>query len=110
MTDEQLTAIEQCANAATPGPWAGYPSMISISPAHALSVFMRENADPLQVERDIDFISHARTDVPALVAALRDERNKLRSDIERIGRERDLMIAANVELQERLSAMEDDGK
>lgn len=35
---------------------------------------------------------------------------KLRADIERIGRERDQMIAANVELQERLSRLEDDLK
>lgn len=35
---------------------------------------------------------------------------RLRTDIERIGRERDQMVAANVELQERLSALENDGK
>lgn len=34
----------------------------------------------------------------------------LRADIERIGHERDQMIAANVELQERLSRLEDDCK
>lgn len=45
-----------------------------------------------------------------MVAGLRNERAKLRADIERIGRERDDMARANVELQERLSALEDDGK
>ena len=35
---------------------------------------------------------------------------KLRADIQRIGHERDKMVAANVGLQERLSALEDDGK
>lgn len=39
-----------------------------------------------------------------------DETQQLRSDIERIGRERDQMVAANVELQERLSKLEDDLK
>ena len=42
--------------------------------------------------------------------AAEDEAKKLRANIQRIGRERDQMIAANVELQERLSALEDDGK
>ena len=173
MTDEQLTAIEQRANAATPGPWVGYPSMVYLAPSHALSVFMREGANPMQVEHDTAFIAAARSDVPALiaevrrlraeidkrkqweqmavdhfgeiesagmaahsealtlfesmkaqlypegeaapaqttvgiilqisnlVAGLRDERDQLRSDVERIGHERDQMVAANVELQER---------
>ena len=68
MTDEQLTAIEQRANAATPGPWVGYPSMVYLAPSHALSVFMREGANPMQVEHDTAFIAAARSDVPALIA------------------------------------------
>lgn len=75
MTDEQLSEIEQRVNAATPGSWAGYPSMVSISASHALSVFMRDNADPLQVERDNVFIAAARSDVPALVAEVRRLKN-----------------------------------
>lgn len=39
-----------------------------------------------------------------------DETQKLRSDVERIGHERDQMVAANMELQERLSRLEDDLK
>lgn len=35
---------------------------------------------------------------------------KLCADVERIGHERDQMVAANVELQERLSRLEDDQK
>lgn len=41
---------------------------------------------------------------------LRSDRQRLIDNIERLGRERDQMVAANVELQERLSALEDDGK
>lgn len=77
MTDEQLSEIEQRVNAATPGSWVGYPSMVSISASHALSVFMRENANPLQVERDNAFIAAARSDVPALVAEVRRLRGAL---------------------------------
>lgn len=49
----------------------------------------------------------ASTIPPCGLIALRDWR---RADVERIGQERDDMSRANVELQERLSAMEDDGK
>lgn len=45
-----------------------------------------------------------------MVAGLRNERAKLRADVERIGRERDDMARANAELQARLSTLEDDGK
>jgi hypothetical protein len=46
----------------------------------------------------------------ALVEAIDIENDQLRADISRIGHERDDMIRANVELQERLSALEDDLK
>lgn len=228
MTDEQLTAIEQRANAAPPGPWRNVMSC-----ANSEFITCLENDDGyLLFDCDtLDFVSHARTDVPALVAEVRrlrgalmqianrpeaemmtavtlhydmrgwalralgiesvsrasipvdarfaglgrevvrwildseywwdDERSedimpmleqwglaervpysieqhgdnieaeegdeiwwidpnkfstlpteitRLRADIERIGHERDQMVAANVELQERLSALEDDGK
>ena len=36
--------------------------------------------------------------------------SKLSADVERIGHERDQMVAANVDLQERLSRLEDDHK
>lgn len=44
------------------------------------------------------------------IKQLIEENIKLRADVERIGRERDDMASANVELQERLSKLEDDLK
>lgn len=44
------------------------------------------------------------------VESLTIEVRQLRADIERIGRERDDMARANAELQQRLTALEDDGK
>ena len=84
MTDEQLTAIRQCAD---------------VSHANILALIdelrrMRSDAFTLIRERGNYF----------------EQVKMLRADIERIGRERDQMVAANVELQERLSKLEDDGK
>jgi diadenosine tetraphosphatase ApaH/serine/threonine PP2A family protein phosphatase len=45
-----------------------------------------------------------------MAAGLSDKIDSLRADVERLGRERDDMARANAELQERLSACEDDGK
>ena len=57
-------------------------------------------------EQDAQMRYMLRSTFAALMADVRT----FRADIERIGRERDQMVAANVELQERLSRMEDDGK
>ena len=57
-------------------------------------------------EQDAQMRYMLRSTFAALMADVRT----FRADIERIGRERDQMVAANVELQERLSALEDDGK
>jgi predicted amidohydrolase YtcJ len=56
MTAEQLQAIRERADKATPGPW---------------DIIL--NGHNIKVERtpaNIDFIAHARTDIPALLAAL----------------------------------------
>ncbi|MHB8406220.1 MAG: hypothetical protein ACYDCJ_12435 [Gammaproteobacteria bacterium] len=58
-----LDAIEARANAATPGPWdtdeydGGLRSTVT--------------AGPITSDEDYDFIAHARTDVPALIAEVR---------------------------------------
>lgn len=75
---DRLDAIETRANAATGGPWIVYMTM------HAEPKVIREKggypagliADPSSAPADYgiadaEFIAHARTDVPALVAALR---------------------------------------
>lgn len=100
MTEEELQAIEARANAATPGPWAWEPTgekcnswcMGTVYPAHEgriVEVFdeetQRYREKPEVVDyiasggdssslADPNFIAHARTDVPALIAEVRMQR------------------------------------
>jgi hypothetical protein len=102
MTTPDLAAIEARANAATPGPWdrplntryrasvtadmpkgdpssrwrdqvdkEGNPERVSIvnCPIWSDGKFFRK-----QSGRDLEFIAHARTDVPALLALVREQR------------------------------------
>jgi hypothetical protein len=73
-----LDAIEQRANAATEGPWAseahhhrisGKPVLFEVHPVAELE----GNGDGgVTTAADAEFIAHARTDVPALVARVRE--------------------------------------
>jgi hypothetical protein len=149
-----LDGIEARANAATPAPWGaehdGRAEFVYFSDCGE-SIYL---AGGIEDSEDADFIAHARTDVPALVAEVRrlretcdailttaeslsrerqhlrtviyniagesttgevvlavvDDIERYKADVERLGRERDDMARAAKELQERLSAMEDDGK
>ena len=92
MTDLDLDAIEARANAATDGPW-GYPFAgknrittpvdIDVTEADWGGENLREYVLSCLADRnawraaDAEFIAHARTDVPALVAALREARDLL---------------------------------
>lgn len=82
LTDEELAAIESRTEAATPGPWRvepddgghdfhGFATQTRITteewPGGGWS---RYGFNPV----DAEFISHARTDVPRLIAALRASR------------------------------------
>ena len=74
MTEEELTAIEARATAATMGPWDGHQNSGVMSKHTHDSVFETgcgccTNKD-LSVE-DATFIAAARADVPALVAEVR---------------------------------------
>lgn len=96
MTEEELTAIEERANAATPGPWRwsnwlttfghieeGDPSqwrtLETFEGGETPRVHLREHdpksiltvEDPVEHDGNRRFIAHARTDVPALVAEVR---------------------------------------
>ena len=66
----RLNEIEARANAATEGPWMGirYPDgfLGRVIGGNGFGV-----AEDFPDDADAEFISHARTDVPALVAALR---------------------------------------
>ena len=68
----RLNEIEARANAATDGPWEGirYPDGLlgRVIASDELGVCIAEDFPD---DADAEFIAHARTDVPALVAALR---------------------------------------
>lgn len=68
MTPEQLDAIEARANAATPGPWT------LDHPDDGTEI---TGPDSTVTELDIQFIIHARTDIPALIAEIRRLRREL---------------------------------
>lgn len=91
MTEEQLQEIETRAAAATYGPWEidreeldedfsdeeqaiAFPESIGPIVAWEHERGGMGEGDVEQVEADAAFISHAREDVPALVATLREER------------------------------------
>ena len=74
MNEEQLRAIELRANAATPGPWeevaeSGECWLTSQSDETAATYIVPDTA--LMNQDDIEFIAHAREDVPALIAEAR---------------------------------------
>jgi hypothetical protein len=70
MTDAELAEIEARANAARPGPWkvGGYDDTVEsesyTGPDHPV---LADMVPPL----DAEFIAHARSDVPALIAEVR---------------------------------------
>ena len=101
VTDLDLDAIEARANAASDGPWivvhepaweaddVQHPDVIKVGaplyvgddePFTVCLVSTDYEDDPVDVLGDAEFIAHARTDVPALVAALREAR----AEVERI--------------------------
>ena len=75
---DRLDEIEARANAATKGPWATYrdgiasPAFVN-APSTAVCEIQSDSfvREPDQGDADGSFIALARTDVPALVAALR---------------------------------------
>ena len=74
MTEQELAEIRQRANAATPGPW-------SMKQDGAEFYIADRNGRWLDVTlSDAIFISHARQDIPALLA----EVERLRADIEHV--------------------------
>lgn len=73
-----LNAIEARANAATPGPWyQGRDDRRYEDSGHAFTHEDMNHSDSYDVfpdaanPEDAEFVAHARTDVPALVATLR---------------------------------------
>ena len=89
MTEEQLQAIEERANAATPGPWDNRGDIVKdIAFEDDVIFYAADSMGPhiesgdwqtavTQMRTDAAFIAHAREDVPALIAEVRALRSKL---------------------------------
>jgi len=88
VTDAELDEIEARAKAATQGGWEGGPTTdaggyFAVGPfqdatcgengshAHVAACWKKGDAASEQAEKDQDFVNHARSDVPALVAEVR---------------------------------------
>jgi hypothetical protein len=72
---QQLDEIETRANAATDGPWTvseDYDDVLDSQGAHLASYW-----NPSSRIRNGEFIAHARTDVPSLLAEIRRLRSEL---------------------------------
>lgn len=74
--NDRLDEIQARADAATRGPWSiwrsgtDYPQSV-VANDDGLSLVAETFTGPQHPAADAEFIAHARTDVPALVAALR---------------------------------------
>jgi hypothetical protein len=94
MMDDELEEIERRAMLASPGPWearletrwgTGGASCIDLNPdgdedAELYFAYVpveRVSPDP-QLDNDLDFVAHARTDIPRLVAEVRRLRRMIR--------------------------------
>ena len=80
MTEQELAEIEARANAATPGPW---DSAYGMTGTFVFEVLNEDDAHCTIAElsrfnqrNDAAFISHAREDIPALIAEVRRLRQR----------------------------------
>lgn len=71
MTDQELKAIRERWQAATPGPWGRWPGGVTLP----LCRYVIIETDQPNAHADRAFIAHAITDVPALL----DEVDRLRT-------------------------------
>ena len=107
LTDAYLDAIEQRANAATKGPWEMY------RPHHASGFHSviggaggTDNLADDVLEADAEFVAHARSDVPALVAEVR----RLRAMEQRVRRARSATSTASTTRSDRIYEALDGGE
>jgi hypothetical protein len=75
LSNEELSAIYRRLKAATPGPWCHREGFIETcsEPSQLLGVTMQrseEGLDALPGPANAEFIAHARTDVPRLLAEI----------------------------------------
>ena len=78
MSEQELTEIEERANAATREPWIVGDAYVPTASLSAVSVYgMGMEVAECQMDTDGAFIAAARADVPALVAEVRRLRAEL---------------------------------
>lgn len=75
LTDGQLDAMQASADQATPGPWEIIGGYQYVTGVDVVIGAIDEGCIRL---RDAEFIAHARTDVPALIAEVRRLREQRR--------------------------------
>lgn len=76
LSEKDLAEIEARANAATRGPWKRTPGYRTLKPEWDTSfgTFLIEEDTWARIE-DVEFIAAARTDIPMMLADLREARN-----------------------------------
>lgn len=75
MNEQELQAIEERANAATPGPWvADFAITWNVVVGTLKKVITRTSGINNNTRADAEFIAAARADVPALIAEVRSLR------------------------------------
>ena len=88
MDTQELQAIRERAEAATPGPWKHKKTYIStITTEPESDDFIVWGDGGVDKETDAEFIAHARTDIPALLdalAAVTAERDALRVKVDAV--------------------------
>jgi hypothetical protein len=96
LRDEELAAIKKRVEAATPGPWAATGEYFCLAAPDATHVvcFGHDYDDYGDVKGpDAEFIAHARTDVPALLAEVERLRAELANLVGAIAQEAERIIA-----------------
>ena len=80
LTDERIAEVEARCSNATPGPWASYEYMVLNTSEY--SIVVCDSGENGESEKDAEFIAHARTDIPDLLAevkALKAEKESMAS-------------------------------
>jgi hypothetical protein len=113
MTDEELAAIRERADAATPGPWNVFRGVIwgraGSSGPYQLSIAKNANSSSViedtgaadrrdrRIEADLGFIAHAREDIPALLAEIDQLHAEVRDGAEALLRTHRILSAKQAE-------------
>jgi hypothetical protein len=82
MTEKELRAIQERVNRASEGPWAQgtlETECLATRNGKGRPILRRTNGNTLPDELDMDFIAHAREDVPRLVAEVRRLKTRIKN-------------------------------